>query len=361
MDAPFAILKPANVLAKVAFDDGYKAISHRQRDPGDEYTAVHNMHVESEPKFYRDVIQFRRAEAQPEGDGCEDLTEPGTDSENDLRELGSIWTGHYILHLSHRPSTPEMGWIAGKGPTEKGPYADIFLCTRSFAKRYSLKLRSFHFRFNFDRQKRSLVHSVTVNDVEVGRQIHSLNQYSMKIRVGLLEYDFQYTNASPVAFFEHRREYIATALRAPTSIVFDMPTPCLNARTIGQWTLGERLGSDTAGKVFLGSNSKNEIVAVKIMLKSASSVDEEIGTYQAMLALAEHDDNKRIVRLKETIDPRIIISGITFIDVTGTVDSDAYDYYILCGDGSCSDFTFDDVDITGGLLSCNYPSSLCLE
>ncbi|KUI61334.1 putative endopolygalacturonase D [Cytospora mali] len=57
----------------------------------------------------------------------------------------------------------------------------------------------------------------------------------------------------------------------------------------------------------------------------------------------------------------VLISGITFINVTGTVDSDAYDYYILCGDGSCSDFTFEDVDITGGLSSCNYPSSLCLE
>lgn len=57
----------------------------------------------------------------------------------------------------------------------------------------------------------------------------------------------------------------------------------------------------------------------------------------------------------------MIISDIKFIDVTGTVDSGAYDYYILCGDGSCSDFTFEDVDITGGSSSCNYPSSACLD
>lgn len=57
----------------------------------------------------------------------------------------------------------------------------------------------------------------------------------------------------------------------------------------------------------------------------------------------------------------VIISDIKFIDVTGTVDSDAYNYYILCGDGSCSDFTFEHVDVTGGLESCNYPSSVCLE
>ncbi|KAI1270757.1 BcPG3, endopolygalacturonase 3 [Xylariaceae sp. FL1019] len=55
----------------------------------------------------------------------------------------------------------------------------------------------------------------------------------------------------------------------------------------------------------------------------------------------------------------VTISNINFIDVTGTVDSDAYSYYILCGDDSCSDFTFSGVDITGGDESCNYPSTGC--
>lgn len=54
------------------------------------------------------------------------------------------------------------------------------------------------------------------------------------------------------------------------------------------------------------------------------------------------------------------ISAITFENVTGTVESDAYNYYILCGDGSCSDFTFTDVDITGGKESCNFPTDTCL-
>ncbi|KFY07161.1 hypothetical protein V492_07395 [Pseudogymnoascus sp. VKM F-4246] len=53
------------------------------------------------------------------------------------------------------------------------------------------------------------------------------------------------------------------------------------------------------------------------------------------------------------------ISGITFENVKGTVDSSAYNYYILCGDGSCSDFTFTGTDITGGKSSCNFPSSAC--
>lgn len=53
------------------------------------------------------------------------------------------------------------------------------------------------------------------------------------------------------------------------------------------------------------------------------------------------------------------VTGLVFEDVTGTVQSDAYNYYILCGDGSCSDFTFTNVNITGGLESCNFPTDTC--
>jgi polygalacturonase len=46
----------------------------------------------------------------------------------------------------------------------------------------------------------------------------------------------------------------------------------------------------------------------------------------------------------------ITVSGVTFSDITGSVaDSDAYEYYILCGStSSCADFTWSGIDITGG-------------
>ena len=52
----------------------------------------------------------------------------------------------------------------------------------------------------------------------------------------------------------------------------------------------------------------------------------------------------------------VIITDITMTNVTGTADgaAGAADYYILCGQGSCSDFTFNDVHIVGGVNdSCN--------
>jgi len=56
------------------------------------------------------------------------------------------------------------------------------------------------------------------------------------------------------------------------------------------------------------------------------------------------------------------IENIRFVNVTGTVNGpNAYNYYILCGTGACSDISFSQVSVTGGGKqgSCNYPSSGC--
>ncbi|KAJ7801340.1 glycoside hydrolase [Mycena olivaceomarginata] len=51
----------------------------------------------------------------------------------------------------------------------------------------------------------------------------------------------------------------------------------------------------------------------------------------------------------------VTISCITMSNITGTAASSANNYYILCGSGSCSDFDFVNVAITGGQNdSCNY-------
>ncbi|THZ81768.1 endo-polygalacturonase D [Aureobasidium pullulans] len=57
----------------------------------------------------------------------------------------------------------------------------------------------------------------------------------------------------------------------------------------------------------------------------------------------------------------VTISGVTVTDVKGTMSSSkGIDYYVLCGDGSCSDFSYSGVEITGGSGDkCNYPSSGC--
>lgn len=57
----------------------------------------------------------------------------------------------------------------------------------------------------------------------------------------------------------------------------------------------------------------------------------------------------------------VIIENITFENIIGTATGNATDYYILCGEGSCSNFSFEGVSITGGGTpsTCNYPPSGC--
>jgi len=53
------------------------------------------------------------------------------------------------------------------------------------------------------------------------------------------------------------------------------------------------------------------------------------------------------------------ITGLTLSNVKGTVESSATNVYLLCGSGSCSDWTWTDVSSTGGKTSTkceNYPS-----
>lgn len=320
MDRPFATLTPTSALAKMAFSDLYDTILRGRQGTAIRSIATNNrMNVQSEQTYHADVLQFRREiERKLDGDISESITELDTDTEIENRNLGMIWTGRYIFQLHPPPSKPDMGWVVGKAPVEKWSYADISLCTRAFAKRHNLDVRSSHARLNFDLQNRALfIASITssalarlaVNGETVGREKRALNQHNMKIGVGSLEYDFQYTEfASSKDFMEKRQEYLTMEVGAPSSVVFDMPTPRRSTRTIGQWTLGDPLGKGSAGRVFLGSNSKNELVAAKIMelnSRSNSTVDEEIAACRALTALAEkYDDGGRIVRLKETIDPR---------------------------------------------------------
>ena len=55
------------------------------------------------------------------------------------------------------------------------------------------------------------------------------------------------------------------------------------------------------------------------------------------------------------------VANISFSNIKGWVVPAATDYYIFCGDGSCQDISFKDVNISGGtgVSTCNYPVEGC--
>jgi hypothetical protein len=115
MESFFATLTPANVLAKLAFSDVFDALmAGRQNAQGDGVPAVRRMAVESQQKYHPDVLRLRREterrleqQAQySEGHTSESLTEPDTDTEEEMRHLGMIWFGRFVLGFQPPPSAP---------------------------------------------------------------------------------------------------------------------------------------------------------------------------------------------------------------------------------------------------------------
>ncbi|KFY92196.1 hypothetical protein V500_04257 [Pseudogymnoascus sp. VKM F-4518 (FW-2643)] len=321
----FVTLTPANTLAKLAFSDIYDVLTAgRQYGRDNDAPAVHRMDVGLLQEYDADVTLLQREIERrlEEGDGytSQSLTEPNSESEAaEIRLLGMIWTGRFLLGFQSPPSAPQIGWTVGKGPLPSPRCADLFLCTIAFARKHGINLRSFHARFNFNLQNwalfiargsRSPHAELTVNGGAVSSQLYALNQSSMKIRFDKLEYDFKYASFSATDDFKTARDsYLTSVLKAPQLVDFEMPTPLLSIRTIGQWTLAKPLGRGGMGRVFLASNSKNDIVAVKTVERNPSterSVDHEIQTYRDLTALAEKwDEGQRIVRVREVIHNRL--------------------------------------------------------
>jgi hypothetical protein len=315
----FATLRPVNALAKMAFSN-----IRETRMGYQQHALPSHMLVEPELRHDPDVRRFR-LEVERARETSESLTDPDTDAESQAggdAALGMIWSGCYVFALETPPSAPDMGWSLGRGPAEKtpnphDPHSDMLLTTRAFAKEYGIPVRTFHARFNFAKDTAafflaSILTSpraeLSVNGMPVGREMHVLNQHSMRIRLGSLEYAFEYTGFSATDdFFQLRRGYIVESLKGPPTTCFDMPTPRREVRTTGRWTLAHPLGKGAEGRVFLASSAKNEVVAIKMIERKARTADRvnaEISMYREVTELARDDeDGQRIVRLKETIYP----------------------------------------------------------
>lgn len=312
----FAILRPANAVAKISFNTVYETASRHQ-------TAAHScqMHVKTEQEYDREVFLFRSQQRRKQqlqqtcGDVPEDVmsdtpTEPDTDNEQELRHLGVVWAGYYQFDLDCPPADPQIGWTVGKG--REGMSIDFLVTTRNI----SHEVKGYHARFNLhpntgylyiSKTSGAVTTKVAVNGNDVScRQAYALNQTPMNIRMGQLEYTFEYTEiACSDSFYKRREEYMKSHLNGSVPNPSLTPTPAGQARTIGSWTFNASLGRGAFGKVFTATNSRNHVVAIKIVernSKTANEVEHEIQVLQDLKRLAEtENDEGRLVRLRETI------------------------------------------------------------
>jgi hypothetical protein len=324
MATVFATLTPANTLTKLAFDDFVEAnIAGLQQDQVDGALASLRVAVEPQRKYDRDAFLLRAHLAQRDafesdsnaGDTSETVPDPDSEVEAEFREKGLVWHGHFLLGFDPGPFDPAFGWTVGKRQVDNASHnADLLLCTRSFAKQHGIDLRHFHARFTFAADTRGLVTALcsrrpdarlAVDGVQVRGRSHLLNKYKMSISFGKLEYELAYTSFAQGRGFEKLRDAMMETAGAPPHVDVIIPTPSPVTRIIGPWTMGRPLGKGGYGRVFLGTNTNNEMAALKIMAltdRNKSAMKREVEVNRKLTSLAEREDDRgRILRQLEVI------------------------------------------------------------
>ncbi|MCJ1368626.1 hypothetical protein MMC16_007770 [Acarospora aff. strigata] len=243
-------------------------------------------------------------------------TEPDTDTEQENARSASVWTGQYIFDLSIKVTKPLIGWVAGKGrPEDPLAHDDVELfLTSSLERREGVRGR--HARFNFNqgtgffgvaRASRAVM-ELTVNGEPVSHSIFAFNQSHAKLRIGYLEYHFEYTEyARSTHISNNMRDYLENALAFQSQPPpYLATTPASSAIIVGQWTISSSLGSGSFGKVHAATNTKNEVVAIKTVVRQSqrtgAALQHEIQVLRALTDLGQAaDDSGRLLRLREVI------------------------------------------------------------
>ncbi|KAI1977923.1 hypothetical protein LOZ53_003418 [Ophidiomyces ophidiicola] len=302
----FARLTPSNTQAKLAFDAMYEA---------DPLITRQQVFVQPQQEYSKAALIYRLQEmklASGEANESDTPTDPDTDTEEGLKHHGMIWSGWFEFKLNPGPYAPGDGWTLGKGRNT----VNVDFCLPS--PRVSTGLRGLHALFNFHSTTGYLFISkvtgaqnanVSVNGNSVGYgEQYSLNQNPMRIRIGLLEFECRYTEfAHTQPYYINRTRYFKDKLQItsfPNTTL--TPTPSTSLQDFGHWTLMASLGSGTYGKVFSGTNSKGEIVAVKIITRDTKNVQELSRGIKALreiqnLPEIHAGDNSRILHLREVI------------------------------------------------------------
>lgn len=154
------------------------------------------------------------------------------------------------------------------------------------------------------------------------------------------------------------------AVNSGTDITFTGGT-CSGGHGLSIGSVGGR-SDNTVENVYISSNTiKNSENGVRIKTVYDATGTVKNVTYSDITLSGITDYGIVIEQDYENGDPTgtpsngIAITDLTIEKVTGTVSSSATDVYILCGSGSCSDWTWSGNSVTGGKTSAkceNIPS-----
>ncbi|KAI4141430.1 MAG: hypothetical protein L6R39_005332 [Caloplaca ligustica] len=342
-DKSFATLTPINVAAKVAFHEVAEACLVQ----GEHLNYHARFMTISDHRLYDQEVAMTMERGLKEAGDSDTPTEADTDTENFRREAYPIWIGHYKFDLATGKPGSSNGWVAGKG-RDREPEGVQLLLVAGLGRKSTIRGR--HARFALSHQSgylyvvrgSSAIMDLSVNGESLGQGPYVLNKSSVRLRLGSLEYLYQYTDyARTKDYAESRTAFLRSITDTDRPELWHFtPTPAINTRSIGDWTLATELGKGTYGRVYAATNIKGELVALKIIernKRSANAVKEEIATLRALSEEAQNSKCERIALLRDVIFPHgkedypesLVFEEVSLIFtpvITETLAQRIYDY-----------------------------------
>lgn len=185
----FAVLEPSNLQAKLDFNYVVDKLTEQRQN----HSSRH-VQYDKQPRYDGDIFRFRTrqnlARVEELGTVSASSTEVDSDSDDNARQSGMIWTGYYSFNLEVRPSNSLRGWVAGRDSAAEIPLGQ---------EDKQNGIRSRHILFNFHHESTGFLSilskgprdgrgQISVNGIGVARGMTcSLNQMTSIIRLGSLE------------------------------------------------------------------------------------------------------------------------------------------------------------------------------
>ncbi|KAI1322166.1 polygalacturonase [Xylariaceae sp. FL0255] len=157
------------------------------------------------------------------------------------------------------------------------------------------------------------------------------------------------------------------AINSGTSITFENGV-CSGGHGLSVGSVGGRSDNTVSNVLFSNNEVKNSVNGVRIKATEGDTGSITDVTYKQIVL---SDISKYGILIEQNYDggdldggtasSGIPITGLTLDNIQGNVESGGYDIVVTCGSGACSDWTVEDVDITGGTTysKCtNVPSGI---
>ena len=284
-DSSFARLYPANLQAKLAFDELVHEI-HLHADRF--HHARQSIHIEGK------VLLEEPDQVPPSPGQVSETDTDGGDSPQDPRE---VFSGYYRFSFEPGPQTRSLGWVVGGGrPNKPASEVDILLAKTRLPQ---CRLLGRHARLAFDRHGAlSVINdhpkapSVVVGDDEFTHGRRVLPKPKNRISFGDLAYIFQFLSLSEeeeAAYQNNLADHIKQYLSSPPPPQALSATPSATDHTICDWIIRGTVGRGAFGTVMAARHRvTGKVAGAKMVIRTQANLIAVMSEINLMKRLPKH-------------------------------------------------------------------------